>query len=368
MASSMPGSVSIMIFLGIVVTLYWWICLLLEATGIGGHLGTAAQLVNDQGQDGDRRRDHLDILRRHIERAQLRTQRRRSAKDQRCHQHAEGAPVAEVDDGQGNKAASRRHVGLEDGQVAHAQVESAQRRQDSAEIEGNVLRPFGIDAHRLGSSRALAGCAQMQAEAHLVEEDAHHRHKQDGGIREKVVTRAVLPVEQRAHKGDLVDEGNGQVGHGRAGQRRGAALVAGQHKHQEDAGAGRQDVDRQSREDDVGAQFQVEEGDDPGEHQGSNDARSPTNQGIAPHRQPWEPMRSVGADGHTGKGGDQHLAFERNVDHAAQVRDQPAQRRQQERGRNADDRGQERSRENAPEHNLNRHWLPPQPVSAAVLE
>ena len=39
-----------------------------------------------------------------------------------CIRDSDGVAVAQVDDGQGNEAAPGGHAGLEDGQVAHAQV------------------------------------------------------------------------------------------------------------------------------------------------------------------------------------------------------------------------------------------------------
>ena len=86
-------------------------------------------------------------------------QRRGRPKEQGGDQNADRVAIAQVDDRQRNKATPGRHVGLEEAQVAHAQVEATERSAETTRHQRPITHPANIDARGLGGVRRLAcGC------------------------------------------------------------------------------------------------------------------------------------------------------------------------------------------------------------------
>ena len=134
-----------------------------------------------QHDDGGHIGNHLEELIGDTDAGHLEPdlQRVAEAEEQAGQQHAAGAPAAEDDGSQSDKAAAGHDaVGVGAG-VAGGQVRAAHTGQCAADGAGDVLHADDVDAQRGGSLGMLAYRLVAQARTGAVEKHGREHHQQD---------------------------------------------------------------------------------------------------------------------------------------------------------------------------------------------
>ena len=270
------------------------------------------------------------------------------AEEQAGEQGRPGPPIGEDHRGERDEALAGGHLRQEAGRLRDGEIGAAQPAERAADDHRGIAQAGNRDAGGVDRSRVFADGAQAQAEARVLQ----RQRRQDEGEHGEIDRRGMAgdgDVVDRAEDRNLLQRADErQVELGEAGcpfeiRRTAALAVPG---IAEDGGeADRQHVDRDAGNDLVAA---------PGDrgkavHQRQGDRRQHAGAQAGPGR-----ATVIGDDGR-GEGGDQHLAFETDVDDARALRPEPRERGAEQRDRQADGRIED---DGERLDDLHRHSLP----------
>ena len=256
-------------------------------------------------------------------------------------------PLAKNHRGQRHVAAPGCHVGHKVGVLRQHQITASQRAQHSIAGQRAVAQAFDRQACGVHHGRVLAGGAQPQAQAGAVQQPPHRRHQRQRGINQAVVAQQASAQHRADHRPAL--QRCGQAGeqwcqpHGIwQGRRLATLLEPGNAQHDGQAGGNHRHRHAQHHlvtgMADAGITMHHGQGHP---HQQRGQQRQRQRAGEGPHRT-------------GGKGGQQHLALQPQVNHAGTLTQHGGQRAQDQRGGHP-----QCGRQQAADQCLIHGWTPP---------
>lgn len=118
-----------------------------------------------------------------------------------------------------NEAAARHHIPHKAAGIGHGHEHSAKGGEHAGEGQGDQLDPVGIFPYGFRRHRVFAHRPNPKAQRGLIQEHIHDDDADNGQVGKKAVAREDLP-----QNGDVLYDGDVDVGHRKAGQAGGGAL------------------------------------------------------------------------------------------------------------------------------------------------